>query len=164
MTTAPQPRPIAVVDIDGVVADVRHRLHFLDYRPKNWLGFFAAAPDDPPIPEGVARVQELAGNHDVVFLTGRPERCRRDTERWLERHGIGGHPILMRRNTDRRPARQTKHDELRRIARDGTVAVMIDDDPEVVEELTRHGWPVELAQWVPHPRLLQIAQERDGRT
>ena len=36
-------RPLAIVDIDGVVADVRHRLHHLDRRPKNWSAFFAAA-------------------------------------------------------------------------------------------------------------------------
>jgi hypothetical protein len=37
-------RPLAVFDLDGVLADVRHRLHFLDRRPKDWDGFFAAAP------------------------------------------------------------------------------------------------------------------------
>ena len=48
------PRPLAVVDIDGVVADVRHRLHFIEGRPRQWDRFFAAAGDDPPQPEGVA--------------------------------------------------------------------------------------------------------------
>ncbi|MBA3955457.1 MAG: hypothetical protein H0X58_02180 [Acidimicrobiia bacterium] len=49
----PAPRPLAVVDIDGVLADVGHRLHFLDRRPKDWKGFFAAARTDPPHPEGI---------------------------------------------------------------------------------------------------------------
>src|ERR1700759_5545664 len=67
-------RPLAVIDIDGVVADVRHRLRFLDRRPKDWDGFFAAADQDLPLEAGIARVTELAGGHDVVWLTGRPER------------------------------------------------------------------------------------------
>ncbi len=77
------PRPIAVLDIDGVLADVRHRLHHLERRPKDWAAFFAAAPRDPLLPEGAAVAAQLAPDHDVVYLTGRPERCRRDTLAWL---------------------------------------------------------------------------------
>ena len=74
------PRPLAIVDLDGVVADVRHRLHHLTGRRKDWDAFFAAAPDDPPHPEGLAVVQRLEVDHDVIYLTGRPERCRRGLE------------------------------------------------------------------------------------
>ena len=37
---------IAVFDVDGVLADVRHRLHFVERRPKDWPGFFGAMADD----------------------------------------------------------------------------------------------------------------------
>ena len=164
---SPQPddeSPIAVIDIDGVVADVRHRLHFVERKPKNWEAFFAGAADDPPLAEGIDRVRALLPDHRVVFLTGRPEKLRRVTERWLESHGIGGHPIVMRRGRDFRPARQTKSDELARIARDGRVALVLDDDPEVIAHLKAEGWPAELAAWVPHAKTLRDAQERDGRT
>jgi len=40
-----------VVDIDGVLADVGHRLHFFHHRPKDWKGFLAAARTDPPTPK-----------------------------------------------------------------------------------------------------------------
>lgn len=164
MPDQPAARPLAVIDIDGVVADVRHRLHHLDHRPKNWPAFFAGAADDPPIPEGVARVTALAADHEVVYLTGRPERLRRVTEEWLERNGIGGHTLLMRGNRDFRPARRTKADEILRLAKRAPVALVLDDDPEVVRELRGAGWPVEMAVWVPHPKTLHEAQERDGRT
>ena len=36
-------RPLAVFDIDGVLADVRHRLHFLQCRPQRWERFFSSA-------------------------------------------------------------------------------------------------------------------------
>ena len=43
---SPQQR-VAVIDIDGVLADVGHRLHHIQGRPKDWAAFFAAAGDDP---------------------------------------------------------------------------------------------------------------------
>ena len=36
-------RPLAIVDIDGVVADVRHRLVHVQSRPKDWDAFFDAS-------------------------------------------------------------------------------------------------------------------------
>lgn len=164
---APMPedtRPLAIVDVDGVVADVRHRLHHLESRPKDWASFFATADDDPPLTEGVARVRALLADHDVVYLTGRPERLRGVTERWLERHGIAGTRLVMRRGGDFRPAKVTKAEELRRLARGRLVAIVLDDDPEVCTALRDAGWPVEQATWVPHSRTLRTAQERDGRT
>ena len=158
------PRPLAVIDVDGVVADVRHRLHHIETRPKDWASFFASAHLDPPLAEGVARVRALLDDHDVVYLTGRPEHLRRTTEEWLERHGILGTTLLMRRRGDYRPAKVTKADELRRLGRDRTVAIVLDDDPEVCDALRDAGWPVEQATWVPHSRTLRAAQEREGRT
>jgi hypothetical protein len=160
----PTPRPLAIVDIDGVVADVRHRLHHVESRPKDWGAFFAAADRDPPLAAGVERVHELREDHDVVYVTGRPEHLRRVTEAWLDRHGIGGHPLVMRGRGDFRPARVTKAAEIGRLARGRTVAVVIDDDPDVCDALRAAGWPVEQATWVPHSRTLRAAQERDGRT
>lgn len=158
------PLPLAVIDVDGVVADVRHRLHHLDSRPKDWAAFFAAAAADPPLAEGVERVRALATDHEVVYLTGRPEHLRQTTERWLDDHGIGGHRVLMRRRGDFRPARAAKLDELRRLARGREVALVLDDDPDVCATLRAAGWPVEQATWVPHAKTLRDAQERDGRT
>ena len=158
------PLPLAVVDIDGVVADVRHRLHHIETSPKDWGAFFAHADEDPPLAVGVERVRNLSQGHEIVFLTGRPERLRRVTEAWLERHGIGGHKVVMRRHGDFRPARVAKAEELRRLARGRSVTVVLDDDPDVCTALRDAGWPVEQATWVPHSRTLRAAQEKDGRT
>jgi hypothetical protein len=156
--------PLAFVDIDGVVADVRHRLHHVERAPKDWGAFFAGAADDPPLAVGVDRVRALLADHEVVFLTGRPERLRRVTQQWLDRHGLGGPRLVMRPRGDYRPARQTKAEEIRRLARGRSVALVLDDDPEVCATLRAAGWPVEQASWVPHPKTLRDAQEREGRT
>ena len=157
-------RPVAVIDIDGVVADVRHRLHLVERKPKQWDAFFAAAADDPPLAEGVELVRALAAEHDVLWLTGRPERTRAATERWLAAQDLPTGPLRMRRERDFRPARVAKREELRRLRRDREVALVVDDDPAVIDLLRADGFPVHLADWLPHRRTLHDAQEADGRT
>jgi phosphoglycolate phosphatase-like HAD superfamily hydrolase len=157
-------RPVAVFDIDGVLADVTHRLHYLDDYPQRWERFFSAADRDPLLDEGARRLRAALAEHDVVYLTGRPERNRRLTERWLARHGLPTGPLYMRPDDDRRPARVMKRQVLRALARTRTIASVLDDDPSVVSVLAADGWPVELATWLPHSSTLQDAQENRGRT
>ncbi len=157
-------RPVAVFDIDGVLADVSHRLHYLQSRPQRWERFFHAADRDPLLAEGADRLRAALVEHDVVYLTGRPERNRALTQRWLHRHGLPTGPLLMREDDDYRPARWMKRDALRELAAGRTIASVLDDDPAVVAHLTADGWPVELATWLPHSSTLQRAQERQGRT
>ena len=149
MTTPAQDRPVAVFDIDGVLADVRHRLHLVERRPKDWDGFFDAAVDDPPLEQGVQLALASAQDCDLVYLTGRPERCRADTLAWLERHGLPAGPLSMRRGRDFRPARVAKLELLRRLARTRTVAVAVDDDAQVCDAYEGAGFRVLRAGWMP---------------
>jgi hypothetical protein len=160
--------PLAIVDLDGVLADVRHRLHFVERRPKDWDGFFDAARDDPVHEEGLAIVARLAEEHEILFLTGRPERCRRDTEAWLSELGLGGHRLVMRPAGQRKPAAVLKVELLRRLAEGRTVGMVVDDDDLVVEAMTRAGYPVFHATWearaAEDEAALREAQEVDGRS
>jgi phosphoglycolate phosphatase-like HAD superfamily hydrolase len=157
-------KALAVFDIDGVLADVRHRLHHLQARPQRWEAFFLAADRDPLLDEGASRLRAAQAEHEVVYLTGRPERNRRLTRSWLARHGLPTGPLHMRPDHDHRPARWVKRNTLRRLARTRTIASVLDDDPAVVAVLAADGWPVELATWLPHSSTLQSAQEQQGRT
>lgn len=151
-------------DIDGVLADVTHRLHHLQAQPQRWERFFQTADRDPLLGEGAERLRAAQSDHDVLYLTGRPERTRRLTERWLRRHDLPTGPLVMREDHDHRPARWMKREVLRRLAATRTVASVLDDDPAVVAVLEADGWPVELATWLPHSSTLQSAQEEQGRT
>lgn len=158
------PPPFAVFDVDGVVADVRHRLHHVARRPKDWAGFFAAADRDTPLAEGIDLANEYARTHRLVWLTGRPESLRAVTHRWLTANRLPVGVLLMRPLQDHRPARLFKCERLRTLALTGTVDVVVDDDPRVVALLRRRGWPVRLADWVPYEQTLREAQEAEGRT
>ena len=157
-------KPLAVFDVDGVLADVRHRLRHLERRPKDWDAFFAAAVDDPPLAEGIALCQESAKDCDVVYVTGRPEHCRSDTLAWFARHDLPEGRLSMRRPGDRRPARLAKPQLLRSLAKERVVAIVVDDDEQVCDAYEAAGWTVMRARWMQSAPLLHQAQESDGRT
>jgi len=162
--TSTDVRMVAVVDIDGVVADVRHRLRHVTERPKNWGAFFAGAADDPVLGEGEETVRRLAEVYDIVYLSGRPERLRQVTERWFRQHGLPPGPLVLRPADDHRPARFFKVEALRRLAKTRTVVVLVDDDPRVLDEARQAGFDVLPATWMGEHSALREAQERDGRT
>jgi hypothetical protein len=155
---------IAVVDLDGVLADVRHRLRFVETRPKDWRAFFAAAADDPVLEEGRRVVAALAEVHDVVYLSGRPEYCRDDTIAWLRRHGLPEAPVHLRPWGDHRPARDLKVALLRDLAREREIAVLVDDDVLVCDAARAAGFDVLPATWMGEAPTLLEAQEVDGET
>ena len=161
---ADEVRPLAVFDVDGVLADVRHRVHHVERRPKDWDAFFAAAVDDPPLEQGLALARASAQDCEVVYVTGRPERCRRDTLDWFRRHGLPEGRLVMRDPGDRRPARFAKPQLLRRLARGRVVAVVVDDDEQVCAAYEAAGWRVLRATWMSAPDALRRAQEVEGRT
>ena len=160
--------PLAIVDIDGVVADVRHRLRHVESGRKNWKAFFAAAADDPTHEEGLAIVETLRTGHEIVFLTGRPEHLRRVTETWLTNAGLGGTRVLMRRDDDRRPAAEMKRDVIAGLARTRTIGIVVDDDRKVLDTLRALGYPTFAASWelrsADEDTALDAAQESNGVT
>jgi phosphoglycolate phosphatase-like HAD superfamily hydrolase len=153
---------LAVFDIDGVVADVRHRLHHLG-RHRSWRAFFDAAVHDPLLPEGARLVGDLAREHDVVWLSGRPDWLRRVTQDWLAEHELPGRELYLRPGGDYRPAPQFKVEILQKLARRG-IAAFVDDDEKVVQAALTAGFPAVLADWVPRSEALRQAQDRAGRT
>ena len=162
---------MTVFDIDGVLADVRHRLHHLQSRPKDWHAFFAAAVTDPVLEEGRSAIREAqAAGSRIVYVTGRPQRWRRDTQEWLSRHGMPEGPLHMRPNHDRRPARFYKAEVIGRLATEDDLVAVVDDDLQVVQHLRELGLPVLHATWMHEEPgqhqldLLSEAQEEQGRT
>ena len=161
--------PVAVFDIDGVLADVRHRLHYVAKRPKDWRAFFAGAADDAELRRGTDLLRSLAATHEIRYLTGRPERLRAVTRDWLARLELPTEPLAMRPNRDFRPSRVFKRDVLRTWLSDGTmIAVVVDDDSDVLAMVEGLGLAVVRADWQatdePQRTVLHDAQEDDGRT
>ena len=151
--SAPSSRMSAVFDIDGTLANVKHRLHLLQSRPKNWDAFFDLAHWDTQFPQGRCKIQEaIEANLKVVYLTGRPEKTRQATVEWLSKHQFPlacNSNLFMRPQGDFRPASFVKVELLQR-ARDlvGDVHVIYDDDEAVVRSLRRAGYNCIHVAWM----------------
>ncbi|MFM1964336.1 MAG: hypothetical protein RL134_61 [Actinomycetota bacterium] len=156
---------VAIFDIDGVLADVRHRLPYISGRRRDWDSFFAEVGDDALLASGAEAVRAaVAEGLSIVYLTGRPERCRQDTVQWLRAHGLPDGLLLMRGDADRRPARVLKPEALQDVRSRADIVYVVDDDREVTQALAAAGFTVRLAEWMPREEPLTQAQESFGRT
>ena len=70
----------------------------------------------------------------------------------------------MRGNQDHRPARMVKLGVLRKLVTKAPVAVVVDDDPQVVHAVRSAGFTVMHADWMDDQPALFEAQEVDGAT
>lgn len=93
---------IYIFDIDGTLADLSHRLHFIQQTPKDWDGFFKACSADKPIPEVIAIAKALAPNYSIKLITGRSDAVREETSLWLDQQGILFSDLMMRKAGDHR--------------------------------------------------------------
>ena len=81
-------KPLYIFDLDGTLALIEHRRHFVERERKkqDWKAFFAACVDDEPN-EPVLRVMEcLRPFADVWIFSGRSDEVRGQTVEWLVRH------------------------------------------------------------------------------
>lgn len=69
-------RKFIVVDIDGTIADISHRVHYLESKPKDWDNFYSVKEmsGDKPIHNIIDMVKSLYNFYPIIFCTGRPEK------------------------------------------------------------------------------------------
>jgi phosphoglycolate phosphatase-like HAD superfamily hydrolase len=123
-------------DLDGTLADCNHRLHHIKSSRKNWDAFFAACQKDGPIPHMVELARHLMKVEKLVFVSGRSDQVRSETEQWLTQHGLAG-PLYMRRRRDTRPDYIVKAELLDRLLQDGWEPIMAFDDRDQVVKMWR---------------------------
>ncbi len=128
-----------IVDIDGTIADVRHRLHHIKGSGrKNWRAFFDRMDKDLPIPSMLDEVRKLSLAHRILIVTGRPEHYRKQTEAWLRKHDVPYEKLYMRSSGDHRPDYEAKSAVLHEVD-PRRIVLAIDDRPPVCEMWESHG-------------------------
>lgn len=155
--------PLVIVDIDGTLADLAHRQHFIDQTPKDYEGFHRPEEllADKPIRTTIEWVRALflSDEFEIVLVSGRGEESAGVTADWLLAHGVPFDHIFMRRGGDRRPDTMIKLEILdaiskSRLAQFGDkareIAFAIDDRPSIIKMWRDNGikvYPVHQGQW-----------------
>lgn len=134
-------REAVIFDMDGTLADLTHRLwHIIGY-PKNYDAFFDAVEQDMPITPMI-RLTEIIDKARITILlvSGRPERSRKGTENWLDKHNVPYQELYMRPDGDFRKDSIVKSQILDHILSEGyDILFTVDDRPSVVAMWRERG-------------------------
>ncbi len=133
-----------IFDLDGTLANLDHRLHFVKREKPDWDAFFDAVDQDSVYEHvaDLARMLSYRRNHYIVVVSGRSDQCRTATLAWLNMHGIPAHHVYMRTGGDHRPDYEVKKDLLAELLADGYKPIMaFDDRNQVVEMWRENGVP-----------------------
>jgi hypothetical protein len=156
-------KKVIICDIDGTIADVRHRLPYIQdedgsKRSKpDWPAFHAACVDDPPFDDVIRIANTLkegwpgAGYDplDTYILSGRNDSVRAETEAWLDKHFGHYTNLHMRKANDRRPDHIIKLEMVRELGlTPDKVLCIFDDRQSVVDMWRENGYRcLQVAAW-----------------
>lgn len=92
-----------IVDLDGTLCDISHRVHHIESKPKDYDAFYGAMADDKVITGIQSLIHAMRqDDYNILFVTGRPEQYRGLTEQWLLAHVGAPFTLLMRTTGDYR--------------------------------------------------------------
>lgn len=130
-----------ICDLDGTLANIDHRLHFLE--AKDWDGFFGAVYADTP-QEWCLRLLAAMKTQgcEIVFVSGRNEVCRSDTKRWLWNFGMEDCPLYMRLAEDRQPDYVVKENIYNQYLKDRDILFILEDRKQVTDMWRKKGFVV----------------------
>ncbi len=129
-------------DVDGTLADVSHRRHFVTGEEKNWTLFNAKMSEDALNKPVVNLYHTLwdSQKYDIIIVTGRSEEFRAVTEQWLVWNHTPFNRLIMRKAKDSRQDSVVKQEILNALkAENKDIVFAVDDRQQVVDMWRRNG-------------------------
>lgn len=119
--------PAILVDLDGTIAHMNGRGPYE----------YDRVLEDLPNETIIRVVRSLRRDHQIIFMSGRPDSCRTDTLEWIGRHAFGrleGFYLFMRESGDNRRDSIVKHELFtKNVAPNFNVVAALDDRNQVVD-------------------------------
>lgn len=134
--------PAIMVDLDGTLCNLNHRLHFVRGEgKKDWKSFFESMVEDTLYEDVMsALVAEHQRGTQIVLCSGRPDNYRGHTEDWLKKNMVPYTDLVMR------PRNNYKSDDITKamlyryeIAPFFEVKYVLDDRDQVVNKWRSMG-------------------------
>ncbi len=130
-----------IVDLDGTLANIEHRLDFLQGSKKDWQSFFKACPKDKPNEDVIDVLALLAktksGPVNFHIFSGRNDVVRQETVDWLNKYLPFEYSLVMRMDGDRRPDSVIKKELAREKGLNPSNVLCVFDDRKSVVEMWR---------------------------
>ena len=129
-------------DIDGTLADINHRRHYVEGDNAHWHAFFEEMGADT-VNQPVVDLYNLLWAHpeyECIILSGRPDSYRELTEKWFTWNEIPFDRIEMRGAKDNRRDDVVKLEILDGLRGEGKeIAFVVDDRQQVVDMWRAQG-------------------------
>lgn len=133
-------KKIYIFDLDGTIALIDHRRHWLDKSQheglsldERWRNFFADCVSDEPNWPVIETLTALynSGTFKIIIFSGRSNEVREQTVEWLRRHRVPYQELRMRQEGDFTPDEELKQEWLGEMEKSQIVAVFDDRDKVV---------------------------------
>ena len=133
-------KPAFIFDIDGTIADCSHRLHFIQQETPDWDAFYSLCVNDKPIDNVCHLLRIIPSDVDIIFITGRSEKWRGDTNNWISLRVFGGFRpglLYMRADGDHRPDYEIKKEIYEKHIKDNFNVLGVFEDRDQVVKMWR---------------------------
>ena len=91
---------VVIIDIDGCLANVDHRLNHIQGSYKDWKSFNEAMVDDPVNTWCKNLILRLYPKYEIILVTAREGQYRDITKAWLIKNNILYNELYMRDEGD----------------------------------------------------------------
>ena len=140
-----------IIDLDGTLCNIEHRLHHIKKAKPDWKSFYAGIPQDSLNTWCKELIDVCDVQHYIFLVTGREltKQVRNDTTEWLSKNGIVYNELLGRDKGDYRPDDVLKKEIYKKFIEDEyDVVFIVDDRTRVVEMWRSLGLPcLQCANW-----------------
>ena len=133
-----------IFDLDGTLALIDKRRD-IALKPNGKIDFdIFYDPQYIELDEPNSSVIELAkmykrNGYEIVIVSGRSDRTKEATERWLEKYGILYDRMIMRKRKNFTPDNELKERWLEKYLDRDNIRVVVDDRQRVVDMWRRNG-------------------------
>ena len=134
---------VAIFDLDGTLALIEHRQHYVRGKRKNWDKFFTECINDlpnRPIIEIAERLQRTGV--EIIIFSGRSEVVREQTLEWLKKYFSVPFTLIMRPDKNYTPDDVLKKQWLENasyIKDKSEILCVFDDRQRVVDMWRKEG-------------------------
>ena len=132
---------IVIFDLDGTLANIDHRLHFINQKTKDWSGFSKACTADLPKKAVIQTAKALYQfGHPLWILSGRSALVEKETIAWLKQYDIPYNKLLMRPINNFTPDYVLKYEWISAYNLKSRTLCVYDDRQSVVDMWREEGF------------------------